>query len=37
MCNKAAGTYSSAIQFVPECYKCQEMVNKAVNTCLFYI
>ena len=30
MCDKAANTYS-ATQFVPECYKTQEMCDKAVN------
>ena len=33
MCNKAVNTYPSAIQFVPECYKTQEICDKAVNTC----
>ena len=35
MCNKAAGTYSSAMQFVNECYITQEMCDKAVDTCPF--
>ena len=35
MYNKAAGTYPSAIHFVPECYKSQEMCDKAVDTCPF--
>ena len=35
MCNKAIGTYHSPMQFVPECYKSQEMFDKAVNTCRF--
>ena len=32
---KAVDTYPSAIQFVPDLYKTQEMCFKAVNTCLF--
>ena len=35
MCNKAVDTHPSTIQFVPECYKNQEMREKAVNRCLF--
>ena len=35
MCNKAADTSASAIQFVPEFYKTHEMCDKAVDTCLF--
>ena len=31
MCNKAVNTYPSAIQFVPECCKTQEMCVKAVD------
>ena len=33
MCNKAVGTYPSAIQFVPECFKYHEICDKAVDTC----
>ena len=34
MCDKAVHTSLSAIQFVPKCYKTQEMCNKDVETCL---
>ena len=37
MCNKAVGTYPSAIQFVPESSKSQEMCDKAADTCLFVL
>ena len=33
MCDKAVDTYPSTIQFVPECYKTQEMCYKAVHRC----
>ena len=33
MCDKAVDTHPSAIQFVPECCKTQEMCDKAVNRC----
>ena len=33
MCYKDVNADHSIIQFVPECYKTQEMCNKAVNTC----
>ena len=32
---EAVDSYPSAIQFVPECYKTQEMCIKTVDTCLF--
>ena len=35
MCDKAVNTHLSAIQFIPECYKTQEMCDKAVNRCFF--
>ena len=35
MCNKGIDTYASAIQFVPDRYKAQEMCGKAVDTCPF--
>ena len=35
MCGEVADYYPSTIQFVPECYKSQEMFNKFVNTCFF--
>ena len=31
MCNKAVDASSSAIQFVPECYKTREICDKAVD------
>ena len=31
MCDEAIDDYSPTIQFVPECYKTQEMCNKAIN------
>ena len=34
MCNKAIDTYPSAIQFVPKCYKTQEMCDKAFDSFL---
>ena len=34
MCDKSINTHLS-IQFVPECYKTQEMCDKAVNRCFF--
>ena len=37
MCNKAVGTYPSAIKFVPEYYKSHEICDKAVDTCPFDI
>ena len=33
MSDKAVNTYHSTKQFVPECYKTQEMCDKAVNRC----
>ena len=36
MCYEAADGYPSAIQFVIDWYKTQEMCNKEVDTCLFY-
>ena len=35
MCNSDVDTSTSAIQFVPECYKIHEMCGKAVDTCPF--
>ena len=35
MCDKAVGTYSSAIQFVPEGGESQETCDKAIDTCPF--
>ena len=35
MCNKAVGSYPSAIQFVSDWYKTQEMCDKAIDTCFF--
>ena len=32
MCNKGADNYPDALEFVPECYKSQNMCDKAVNT-----
>ena len=34
MCDKAVDNYSSAIKFVPECYKIKES-HKAVHRCFF--
>ena len=31
MCDKIANTHSSTMQFVPECYKTQEMRDKDFN------
>ena len=35
MCDEAIDDYSPTIQFVPECYKSQEMCNKAINIFFF--
>ena len=35
MCYKAVDSYPSAIQFVIDWYKTQEMCDKEVDTCLF--
>ena len=35
MCDEAVDTYHSTIKSVLECYKTQEMCNKAVHKCLF--
>ena len=35
MCDKVVYIFLSAIQFVSECFKTQEMDNKAVDICLF--
>ena len=40
MCDKAVNTHSSTTQFVPECYKTQEICYKANNkffVAFFYI
>ena len=34
MCNEAVDNYPYALEFVPECFKTQNMCNKAVNTYL---
>ena len=31
-CNKAVDTYAHALQFVPNCFKTQNICNKAVDT-----
>ena len=36
MFDKAVDTYPSAIKFIPECRKTQEMCNKAVNRFFLY-
>ena len=35
LCNKAVNIYTSTMQFVPECYKTQEMCGEAVNRFFF--
>ena len=35
MCEKAVDTHPSTIKYVSECYKAQEMCDKAVNTWFF--
>ena len=35
MCDKAVNTSPYAMQFVPECYKTQEICDKVVDTCPF--
>ena len=37
MCDKVVNTYPSAIKFVSECITTQEMSNKVVNICFFYL
>ena len=37
MCDKTVNTHPSTIQFVHECYKPQEMSDKAVNRCFLYL
>ena len=37
MCDKDVSIYPSTIKFVPECYKTQEMCDKAVNRCFLYL
>ena len=32
MCNQAVDNYADALEVVSDCYKTQEMCNKAVNT-----
>ena len=32
MCNKAVDNYHCVLEFVPECFKTQEMCNKVVST-----
>ena len=32
MCNQAVANYVHALEFVPHCYKTEEMCNYAVNT-----
>ena len=31
VCDKAVDTHPATIKYVPECYKTQEMCNKAVH------
>ena len=37
MSNKAVDTHPSTIKFVPECYKAQEMDDKAISRCFLYL
>ena len=37
MCDKGVYTHPSTIQFVPECYKSQEISYKAVIRCFLYL
>ena len=37
MCDKADDSHPSAIKFVAECYKAQEMYYGAVHGCFFCI
>ena len=32
MCNQAVDSYEIALEFAPDCYKTQEICDKAVNT-----
>ena len=36
MCDKAVDNYVHVLEFVPECYKTQEM-NKAIYRCFLYL
>ena len=35
MCNQAVDNYVDALEYVPECFKTQEMCDKVVDTCPF--
>ena len=35
MCDKSVNTHPATIEFVPECYKTQQMWDKAVTRCVF--
>ena len=37
MYDKAVDTHPATIKFVPDCYKNQEMCDKAVHIYIFYI
>ena len=37
MCNKAVNNYPHALEFGPECYKTQEMCDKAVNRAVKFL
>ena len=33
MCGKAVEAYTNTLKFVPDCYKTQEMCDKAISRC----
>ena len=35
MCDKAVDTHPTILKFVPDCYKAQEICDKAVNRWVF--
>ena len=37
MCDKVVSTYPYTMQFVPDHFKTEEMCDKAVDTCPFYL
>ena len=36
-CDKAVNCHTSTVKYVPGCYETQEMRDKAVNRCFFYL
>ena len=36
MCDEAVDTHPTTIKYFPECYRTQEMCNKAVHRCFLF-